>query len=417
MAVSSPVKYFHSGMPGAPSLLNEWGSLTSMLDALLVNGFGLVSVDSITVAGGVATATITAGHVFQVDQVVLIAGATQSLMNGEFKVTARSATVFQFAAPVGAPSTVGGTLSAKVSPLNFEIAYTGTNKRAYRSKNVLSPKNMLLINDGLKTPDYDTNWAKWANVGIVSAMSDIDTITGIQAPFSSAQPNYNWQQVDPGQWGWLKWYFGRQVGYESYGDGGGGSRNWVLIGDDRMFYLYVPWSNQYGVGRSAYCFGDIESFRPGDMTHTTLCADDAQSSNSYYNYPGQANEYGFTRAGQPAGKVLLRSHTQVGLPMRWYTTGSITEVSGWPNGAVPFPNGADYSLMLMQKILCRQEDGNVRGIMPGMLWVPHYRPYPDLTVIDTITNLPDRKAVLVQSQYSSDPAGAMTGFDITGPWR
>lgn len=419
MAVSSPVKFFHSSMPGAPSLLPQWGSLTSMLDSVLVNGFGLVSVDSITVSGGVATAAVAAGHVFQVDQVVLIGGATQALMNGEFKVTARTATSFQFAAPTGAPSTVGGTLSAKVSPLGFEIAFTGTNKRAYRTKNVESPRNLLLVNDGVKTPDYDTNWAKWANVGIVSAMSDIDTVTGIQAPFDASRPNYNWQQYESNQWGWHKWYFGRTPGYDSGGDNGGSGRNWVIIGDDRFFYFFTTWSgagSQYFYGRAQYSFGDITTYRPGDQTHTALCADDQANSNEYINYPGIKNDYGIAANGFQ-GKVLLRSHTQVGAPIRWAAFGSFSPVSGYSQPpTIPFPNAADYSLILMP-MLCRQEDNNIRGEMPGVLWVPHNRPYPDLTVVENIASLPGRKVALVNSQYSNDPNGAMLAFDITGPWR
>ena len=46
-------------------------------------------------------------------------------------------------------------------------AFASTNKAAYRSKNPASPQNLLLIDNGLKTPNYTTGWAKWANVGIV----------------------------------------------------------------------------------------------------------------------------------------------------------------------------------------------------------------------------------------------------------
>ena len=32
----------------------------------------------------------------------------------------------------------------------------------------------------------------------------------------------------------------RQTGYENYGDSGGVNRNWVLVGDDRLFFLLSP---------------------------------------------------------------------------------------------------------------------------------------------------------------------------------
>ena len=55
--------YYTSDEPGAPTLNNDNGSLISVLDAVLINGFGLKSVTSITVAGGLATVTC-AGHQF-----------------------------------------------------------------------------------------------------------------------------------------------------------------------------------------------------------------------------------------------------------------------------------------------------------------------------------------------------------------
>ena len=33
------VKYFSSGMTGAPQIANNWGDLVTMLDACLINGF------------------------------------------------------------------------------------------------------------------------------------------------------------------------------------------------------------------------------------------------------------------------------------------------------------------------------------------------------------------------------------------
>ena len=53
------VKYFNSGMTGAPQISNNWGDLVTMLDACLINGFALKAIDTLTFADGVATATIS----------------------------------------------------------------------------------------------------------------------------------------------------------------------------------------------------------------------------------------------------------------------------------------------------------------------------------------------------------------------
>jgi hypothetical protein len=83
---------------------------------------------------------------------------------------------------------------------------------------------------------------------------------------------------------------------------------------------------------------------------------------------------------------------------------------------MPFPNGADYSLWLLPTYV-RQEDGHMRGILPGMLWMPQDRPYSDQTIVDNVVGQEGRRFLLVRTQYSSETEGAQIAFDITGPWR
>ena len=159
------VKYFNSGMAGAPQISNNWGDLVSMLDACLINGFNLKALDSLSFASGVATATVTSGHTYLKDQVLLITGADQSEYNGTFRVLAVTTNTFSYAltGTPASPATTHSNLTAKVAPLGWEIAFTALNKRAYRSQNPMSPQNLLLIDDGIKAPDYNTAWSKWAN--------------------------------------------------------------------------------------------------------------------------------------------------------------------------------------------------------------------------------------------------------------
>ena len=242
------VKYFSSGMAGAPQIANNWGDLVTMLDACLVNGFALKAIDTLTFADGIATATISSGHAYRPFQVVEIAGAEQPEYNGSFRVLTTTTTAFTYAvtgAPVS-PATTTTNLSAKVAPLGWEKPFAGTSKAAYHSKNPQSPQNILLIDNSLKTPNYTTGWAKWANVGIVEDLSDIDTIVGAQAPYDPNNPTQNWKQVTASQWGWYKWFHARSKQDESNGDSGGGGRNWVLIGDDRLFFLFCTNAAGYG---------------------------------------------------------------------------------------------------------------------------------------------------------------------------
>jgi hypothetical protein len=95
------VKYFHSGLTGAPVLSGTAGSLVAVLDACLVNGFAVSAVASLVVASNIATATISGGHSAEVGSVVLVSGATPSGLNSEKKVLSVGAgnTTLTFDAP------------------------------------------------------------------------------------------------------------------------------------------------------------------------------------------------------------------------------------------------------------------------------------------------------------------------------
>ena len=273
--MTNQVKWMHQGMAGAPVLTNNWGSLTALLDACLVNGFNLQTVSAITRTDSTATATLTAGHGFTVDQVMLVAGSDQPEYNGEFTVTAVTSTTVSFTVngtPV-TPATTATSLTMKVAPLGFEIAYTGTNKRAYRSPNPRSNRPFLRVDDSLPT-GYTTTWAKFGRVTIAEGMSDIDTFVGGRAPWDPAAPTRN--EVPSGSGttmytGWFKWYYARQNHAETSGDNGHWGRSWVLIGDDRGFFLSNA-SGYAGDMRILHAFTDFDSYKAGDNYASYLTA-------------------------------------------------------------------------------------------------------------------------------------------------
>ena len=81
-----PVHYINNAMRGAPVLSGTRGSLIALLEAFLVTGFGQVTANSVTVAGGVATASLQPGEGFALHANVLVAGATPAALNGVARV-------------------------------------------------------------------------------------------------------------------------------------------------------------------------------------------------------------------------------------------------------------------------------------------------------------------------------------------
>lgn len=422
------VKHYTNTMASAPQLDNEWGELTGLLDAVLVNGFGFKTIDSITRVGNIATATVSTGHPYGIGQVLAIAGCDQAAYNGEFRVVAISANTFDFevqGAPAS-PATTASAISAKVAPLGFEIVFSATNKRAYRSTHPESAKPLLVVYDGLKTPGYTTSWAKWANVGIAESMSDIDTITGAQAPFDPLAPKKNWQQTQANQWGWFKWYWARPnpTNYIDTANSQSGVKNWVLVGDDRYFQIWInPYGNHQGATgyRHPYQFGEPTSFKAEDAYCCVLVADDHLQSNSVNGAagngaPGMDAGGGLATNGNSIGHTVLKNYSGL-VPAVGWSAWHIAGISG-RTATLPLPNGPDYAIW-MQPIYMREDGGHARALMPGVACLPHEFPLPDMSIVNNVQGQSGKKwMVIVQSA----PAGSsfysgQVAVDITGPWR
>lgn len=425
-----PVKYYTSTMQGAPQLTNAWGDLVTMLDAVLVNGFNLKSIASITRIGGVATVGITAGHLFLVDQVVFHAGADQAEYNGEFRVVSVTATTYTVAV-TGTPATpaTGASITTKAAPLGFEQAFTGTNKRAYRSANQASNRPYLRVDNSLDAA-YTTTYAKKAKVTMAQGMSDIDTFVGARAPYDPAAPTKNEIGTGAGATavdGWYKWYYAHATfgGSNNNPDNGiiiSGNRDWVLVGDDRGFYLFTDFNPGGNInGRVGYCFTDFSSFRAGDGFSTVLGATDAYLDAST-TIPTMFPDGGSScnRTLDVSGKIVMRDHIQIGGNVRvgFASLGTINaqQISGYSTG-VPWPNGPDYSLVL-HPVYLKQENNHLRGKMPGMMWVHNdlASAVQDKSIVDSVVGYDGRKFLIVASAYTSLGNVARTAFDIIGPW-
>lgn len=90
-------------------------------------------------------------------------------------------------------------------------------------------------------PSYNANWAKYAKVGMVEDMLDIDTMVGQQIPFDVNNPQKNWVGSS-GANGWAKWYYATQNdesnGVNNNTNASNGIRDWVVVGCKDWFYIF-----------------------------------------------------------------------------------------------------------------------------------------------------------------------------------
>jgi hypothetical protein len=402
-AANTTVKYYHSAMSGVATLNGTAGSLISVLDACLVTGFNLKTADSVVVAGGIATLTISAGiGSFEPDVVALIAGATPSGLNGEKRIISTTTNTITFDATGISDQTATGTITAKLAPAGWEKVYSGTNLAAYRSADLLSTRNLLRVDD-----TGTTN----ARVVGYETMTDVSTGNGVYPTNAQVPGGLYWAKADSAN---------------------ATARAWTLIADNKTFYLHTnthTTSANLGNAGGVVGFGDTAAFKSNDLysCHIQGYTSDAsgatgQRSDSFnYNY----------NSGQSAvGLYLSRSYTGIGAAI---SCGKRPENYGIADGTVggvahvQWPNGADNALLLSRVIASEYPTSGVhtlRGALRGLL-----APMQNCATsfgwrdkLDGQGSYAGRKLLAIKGHggpaenVSGNAATGCVIFDITGPW-
>lgn len=250
MVASTDIKFYVHTNNNAPQLQNAYGSMINVLDACLIDGIQIGVVSSLTASGNTVTATFGAAHNLMQYQVIKITGATQSEFNGEHRILTvpnSNEVTFELAAVPSVP-TATGAISASLPPLGWEKPFSSSNpngggKAAYRSTNLLIPSRPFLRVVDELDPVWTSTYAKYAKVGIVEDMSDINTLIGAQVPFDATNPDKNWAGTGSGSSaynGWAKWYYARYMladGTADQTDPPSGNRSWIIVGSGDYFYI------------------------------------------------------------------------------------------------------------------------------------------------------------------------------------
>lgn len=298
MTASTDIKFYVHTNTSAPQLQNAYGCMIDVLDACLVNGFGSQTVSTLTASGTTVTATFSSNHNFMQYQVIKITGANQPEYNGEHRILTipdSSSLTFELAAAPGV-STATGTITASLPPLGWEKPFSSAGKAAYRSSNTLLPSRPFLRVVDELNPAYNASYAKYAKVGIVEDMTDIDTMLGVQAPFDVSAPDKNWVATGSGATvinGWSKWYYARASSLAGATDVqtiASGVRDWLLVGNKDYFYILPCFTPNVGTDvsktASPYGFGSFKRLYIDDVSNTFL------SSSVVYDTANKANMIG-----------------------------------------------------------------------------------------------------------------------------
>lgn len=395
MAIDTSVKVFKSTDAGAPALSGTAGALIAVLDACLVNGYSLLTTQSVAISGGVATATFATAHGFAAGRVALVAGATPAGLNGERRVISATTNSLTFDATGLADGSATGTITLKMAPAGWVKFFSDTIRSlaVFKSANPRSLGGCLRIDD---------SGAPTARVVAYEFMSDIDTGAGMTPRSDQVAGGFYWPKAVSG--------------------GGAGSRPWVLIADSLGFYLCVAaYSSESPYFYISY-FGDYPSFAQVDAYAWALTGN--VTTSGYFRSGNVGSCVGLIdpviemgcvspRRSSGVGGSTLLSKTVMGA-----TAMSVGAMVGGSEYRFSYPNGAGC-LLIVSPVWLLESGLSLRGQLPGIYGTPQ-----NISTLGWLTGrlddsgVPGRLLMHIKTGDidSSGPVGGMW-IDVTGPWR
>lgn len=442
------VQLYKSTDTNAPVLTGQTGSLITLLNKCLVDGYTTASVTSITKFGdigvallGSANSTLVTGNyltfsgctggdasTYNATYYIFVPTAWQttvayakgalvtnvgnmyvcrnagtsgsgptgtgtSITDGDcvwdYVGSGAAANISMVLSATPAGNATGTLLYAKAGLQWTKPFAAGTNSQTYRSADNTSNQFYLQVIDNAAT----AGGAKEAQIYGAEVMSADQTVTSGRFPTSVQLAN------------------GMAVSKSNTADAT--ARTWTLFGDDRTFYLFI------NTGQSApyrgMAFGHFISFKAGDAYNTFISGDafNAASASSVGFFSNMA--LGGTA---PSNLYVARSYTQLGGAIAAAQT-AIAANSGTPSVAggsalLSYPNPADSGLYVMPTFLTDSATTALRGRLPGLYMPLHNAP---LTQYDIATNIVGLSGVTLTAMsvgYSS--LGGQLMMDAFGPW-
>lgn len=422
MPYGTESKYFSSDIPGAPAVFSDAGGLVGMLDAVLVTGYSAAVISQIVVTDGVAVVTTNLGHSLRKWMVALNEETGHAGLDGEHRVIGAAGASYTFEV-VGVPNGTYTGGSVKVAPLGFEISYSATNQRIYRSKDTERRNAVSLYVD-------DTNTVSGWNIGTAKSLAQVKMVCDVVNLD-------NYTTLDTTWW------------YKSAATSGTLARPWLLAGDALGFYSAVDVANN-GIAIASGHFMQLNTLAAGDQFGTMLegAKPDVSSVGSSVNGIGSAGAgmSAMTHGTRRIGRGISQNGSAIDL--RYFGIGFIVQSNlvpyGWlVSGANPssrtaqaaglaMVNPADAGQILGKTIIAvhsptgalNGSDFTGRAIVPGLYSQPAAATWSMAPVVtEGPAGIPGANLLSLPAFAGSDstlPEARHVGgyyVDITGNWR
>lgn len=394
------VKVYRYTDAGAPVLASKPGSLITLFDAVLVNGYGEHDVTTSSISDGLITLNTENPHGFKTDDWVLVSGAAEASLNTEHRVTIETPTSMKFRVSGVSGSSVAGTVKVKRAPAGFEKPFQKANVGVYRSKDLSSTRFFFRIRD----EGASEIQSRAATAGGFEKMTDVDV--GEQAFGEDKVVIYKGLQDN---------------------DKTGGAQ-WMLISDGKIVYFFTGRSYQSELSRLGkdmvpggwFAFGDYISNKPGDAYNAMLDGVNVSYSEFDNNGVSSLHMAGSRQNNRSYLPVVIARHTNE-LPVAGVASYVTYGAPGFDTRSKSEPTySARDGVMMLTACTIYSVDGRDAvdyGRMPGVYSArtTGIGTYGE-TLVRNIEGLPGKSLLLMGVRYDSSSIEEML-IDITGPWE
>lgn len=343
MPASTDVKYFHHSMNGIPNLAGPKGSVITLFNAILVDGFGERAATSVSVSGNVATVAL-ADHNMKKHWVISISGATPAQLNGEHRITKSYKDTFQFETVGVADGDATGTIKIKFAPAGWKkVAQSADGFRAvYKSERLGFDQPFFMVDD---TEDQGYGFK-------VFAMSWFD----------------NFESYDTSMEKYFRTRFTKKSYYEKVA--------FAFLVNDHFLYNIVDNSsdansnNSFSVdgqhsSAAIQCFGAMKTTKANNKYNGVVggLSNDAAYFNPS-NIIDTKNTSNRSLIGDANSLLIQRNYTSIGDPVQ--IGPNLPYVSGQSSGVYTYGvvNASNYAVYIQRPII--SGDSVVYGYLPGV---------------------------------------------------
>lgn len=389
---STDIKFYVHTNTNAPTLQNTWGQLSGVLDACLIDGYNCPAISGASISSNVLTINFGVNHNLLAGQVLLLSGVNQAEYNRQFRIAnIPTLTSVQIDIDDTFKNQPTGVIAATIPPLGWVKEFSSGGKRGYRNAQTnVTDRPYLRVVDEID-PVWASTYAKYAKVGIVENMTDIDTVSGLQTPFDLANPDKNWNGTGSGAGainGWAKWYYSRirDIFNSNYYDSEGTDssvKRWMIVGNGDWFYI-LP-SQVDSILPNVYFFGNLDKTQNLYGLSSSLQHGAAQENKQTVNK---------TPLSSSAASFLLH----IGASSGFSALGMQSGGNYGAGGSAVFYEPISEMLVVSDVYISARHDGRTyRSIMPSFKWLMN--PYDATYNLKTLEN--DKDVFLVKVVYAS----------------